>query len=91
MIDFKHFKNSLPIHVIDFLNLCHEHMIEASLIGGIPRDYLINQSIGSDYDVCLRPLQKLSDKELFIKVVKEKYPGASEKKSILEQVKRNLV
>lgn len=80
MIDFKHFKNNLPIHVIDFLNLCQGHMIEASLIGGIPRDYLINQSIGNDFDICLRPLQKLSDKDLFIKIVKEKYPAASEKK-----------
>lgn len=80
MIDFKHFKNNLPIHVIDFLNLCHENMIEASLIGGISRDYLINQIIGQDFDICLRPIQKLADKDHFIKLIMEKYPQASEKK-----------
>jgi tRNA nucleotidyltransferase/poly(A) polymerase len=80
MIDFNHFKNNLPLHVIDFLNLCHENMIEASMIGGIPRDYLISQTIGDDFDICLRPLQKLEDKDLFIEIVKEKYSKAQEKK-----------
>lgn len=79
-IDFKHFQENLPAHVNELLALCIDNDIEPSIIGGIPRDYILNQSIGSDFDICIRPLKSIDQRESFNKILLDKYKDADEKK-----------
>lgn len=79
-INFKHFKENLPQYVIDVFDFCLENDFEPSLIGGIPRDYLIKNIIGNDFDVCIRPLTSIDQILPFQRKLLEKYPQATEKK-----------
>lgn len=78
-IDFDHFKNNLPSHVLELLELCERESFLPSLIGGIPRDYLIHHSIGSDFDICLRPLKNMSQIEKLKELLQKEYDQYAEK------------
>tara|TARA_B100001971_G_C18268046_1_gene596639 strand:- start:77021 stop:78154 length:1134 start_codon:yes stop_codon:yes gene_type:complete len=79
ILELKHFKNNLPAFVIEFLDLACEHDFLPSIIGGIPRDYLLSNTIGSDFDICLRAKKNLDQIEAFTIFLKNKYPDLSEK------------
>jgi len=79
-IDFKHFQDNLPPHISEFLDLCLELDITPSIIGGITRDYLLKNIIGSDFDICLRANKGISQRIQIIDTLKKLYPKYEEKK-----------
>lgn len=78
-IDFEHFKKNLPEHVLDVLSELFNKSFEPSIIGGITRDYLLDQSIGDDFDICIRPLKSTDQISEITTYLLDKYEKSEQK------------
>lgn len=55
-MDLTSFNQNLPIKVKDIIQLISKNNFLVGIIGGVPRDYIINNEIGNDFDCEIRPL-----------------------------------
>ncbi|MEX0799092.1 MAG: hypothetical protein WD025_06590 [Bacteriovoracaceae bacterium] len=65
MIDFSRFQKALPAQVLELLDFFNQNGFKAGIVGGIPRDYVNQMSVGDDFDVELRPVEEKDFLERF--------------------------
>ena len=91
-MDLTSFHQNLPIKIKEVIQTIAKIDFKVGLIGGIPRDYILNNEIGTDFDCEVRPLsgeiadwEKLKSKilnsyeveELNYNVLRIKFPNSS--------------
>lgn len=71
MVDLKRFNNNLSVELRKLFSFFIEEGFKPGVVGGIPRDYLNEASMGKDFDVELRPVDEEDFKNRFLQLPKK--------------------